>query len=185
MQIKFPCYAVKDTNKEEKVEARVADLLNKARTNWPQCDFKKPTIEFGLRGRVAGWAYYLRNKIRLNDELFAQNEDVFITQTVGHEVAHIVARQLHSGNLSRPHGIEWQRVMAVFGLPANRCHDYETAPARVHKKYECVCSKCDKIFLFSASRFGKLQRGVNYWHRICQGVIIKKHNKKETYCSRP
>lgn len=159
--------------KEEKVEARVADLLNKARTNWPQCNFKTPTIEFGLRGRVAGWAYCFRNKIRLNDELLARNEDVFITQTVGHEVAHLVARQVH-GELSRSHGVEWQRVMAVFGLPANRLHNYETAPARVHKKHECVCSKCGKIFLFSVRRFGKLQRGVKYWHRICKGVIIKK-----------
>lgn len=162
------------TETKEKVAKRVTELLDKASANWPQCFFSTPTIEYNLQGDVAGYAAYSRNAIRLNAELLAKNEEDFIKQTVGHEVAHLVARRVYSWKISRSHGIEWQRVMQVFNLPADRCHSYETTPARVHKTHECLCSKCGRVFMFTSNRCNKMLRGYQYFHKGCLGKIVRK-----------
>ena len=63
-------------------------------------------------------------------------------QTIPHEVAHLVARDLY-GTCNRSHGPQWQRVMQVLGKVPDRCHNMNVAPAKVITRphaYECNCS---------------------------------------------
>ncbi|MEJ2395357.1 MAG: hypothetical protein P8Z77_11405 [Candidatus Thiodiazotropha sp.] len=58
----------------------------------------EPEIRFDLRGKAAGMVvFYPKRKqvIRYNRKMLAENGQVFIDQTVPHEVAHLVARFLH------------------------------------------------------------------------------------------
>lgn len=91
-----------------------------------------PTVSFDLRGTTAGEAYGPKNHIRLNGQLLNENIDEFIEQTVGHEWAHLAARNLHGPGI-RSHGPEWKGVMIKLGLDPARCHTYETTKARVVK----------------------------------------------------
>jgi SprT protein len=84
-----------------------------------------PIIKFDLRGTTAGRAWGRRNVIQFNPILLDQNPEVFVRQTVGHEVAHLAAFVKH-GNCD-PHGQEWRHVMWALGLPAKRCHNYDVS----------------------------------------------------------
>ncbi len=74
-------------------------------------------ICFDLRGTAAGMVLFPHSKppiIRYNPILLKHNRHAFLTQTLPHEVAHLVARTLH-GKSIRPHGREWKAVMNFFG----------------------------------------------------------------------
>ncbi len=111
-------------------------------------DLPDATIDFSLRGRCAGQARIERNGqtcLRFNRQLLIENFDDFLSNTIPHEVAHLVVnwpfRNLRQR--PRPHGPEWQAVMKdCFGLEPVRCHSYRTSPARVVPKpflYACSC----------------------------------------------
>ncbi len=91
-------------------------------------------VRFGLKGTTAGMAYIGRSLIQYNPTLLEENEEVFLRQTVGHEVVHHAAYALH-GNDIKGHGREWQSMMWKVGLPNNRCHTYDTSnvPTRISK----------------------------------------------------
>lgn len=98
-----------------------------------------PTCSFDLRGRTAGQAYYKEHHVRVNAVLLTENAEAFMTRTLPHEVAHLVAHRLHGSSISA-HGPEWQAVMRAFGLEPSRCHSYDTSRARVGKTYRFRCS---------------------------------------------
>lgn len=106
------------------------------------------SIDFSLRGRCAGQAILERTgatRLRINLKLLAENLDDYLTQTIPHEVAHLVVNwQAQKKRLKpRPHGPEWQAIMRnCFGLEAKRCHSYRTTPARIVPRpflYACSC----------------------------------------------
>ena len=82
-----------------------------------------PKVLFNLTGTVAGTACHARNTIRLNNRFLYDNTEDFLRQTISHECCHVFAREKFKGDIS-PHGKEWQRCMAYFDLPPNRCHNY-------------------------------------------------------------
>ncbi len=113
-------------------------------------DIKLPqaALDFSLRGRCAGQARVERKgatHLRINLQLLAENLDDYLSQTIAHEVSHLVVNwQARNKRLQpRPHGTEWQTVMRdCFGLEAKRCHSYRTTPARVVPRpflYTCSC----------------------------------------------
>lgn len=83
-----------------------------------------PQVRFGINGTNGGTANAAQNLIQFNPTLLRENVEVFMEQTVGHEVAHLIQRTRWPE--SDPHGAEWQQVMRQFGLPAKRCHAYDT-----------------------------------------------------------
>ncbi|NER62530.1 SprT family protein, partial [Pseudomonas sp. MAFF212428] len=86
--------------------------------------FLRPEVSFKLRGQKAGVAHLHENLLRFNLQLYRENSEDFLRQTVPHEVAHLVAHQLF-GERIQPHGEEWQLIMrGVYELPPNRCHNY-------------------------------------------------------------
>lgn len=86
-----------------------------------------PRVEFSLRGTTAGRAWYGKNLIQFSPILLLENPDTFIRQTAGHEVGHLMAHARHRGQQIDPHGREWRNVMWTMGLPATRCHNYDTS----------------------------------------------------------
>ena len=116
-----------------------------------------PTCSFDLRGKTAGQAYYRQNHVRLNAVLLVENFDDFLSDTIPHEVAHLVARAKH-GNGIASHGIEWQRVMRAFGLEPERCHSYDTGNSAVGTalyKHRCACN----TFTLSPRKHNSAMRG--------------------------
>lgn len=65
--------------------------------------FPRPEVSFRLRGLKAGVAHLQENKLRFNLQLYRENREDFLRQTVAHEVAHLVAHQLFGPRI-QPHG---------------------------------------------------------------------------------
>lgn len=128
--------------------------------------FTFPTVQFNLRGRRAGVAYYHYNLIRLNNVLLIENKEAFINDTPGHEAAHLIARQVY-GLFISSHGAEWKKVMQVIGQPAIRCHDFEVKTNHI---YSC---KCDKKIYLTTYKHNAIQSGKrNYYCKYCKQYII-------------
>jgi len=105
-------------------------------------------VDFSLRGRCAGQAKVERcgaTSLRINLKLLAENLADFLSQTIPHEVSHLIInwQTRHKKQCPRPHGPEWQMVMQnCYGLQPVRCHTYQTRPARCVPRnflYRCKC----------------------------------------------
>ncbi len=128
------------------------------------------SVRFDLRGGAAGQAVFSRCgkiAVRYNRMLLQENGEEFLRRTVPHEVAHVVVRLLH-GPRCRPHGREWQRVMAHFGAEAIRCHSFDIRRAATRRlrrfAYRCGCRE----FALTSIRHGRVQRGQVYLCRDCR-----------------
>lgn len=149
------------------MQAEIIDLvhmfINKAeRLNFRCGDF--PAIRFDLKGARAGEAicYGHDNIVRFNIPLLTRGGSEAVYNTVGHEVAHIVANR-HFGK-SCGHKREWRYVMQRLGLKAERCHTIDvTGLIRTQKRLEIVCA-CGVQLKLSQTIVNKIKRGE---HRIC------------------
>lgn len=131
--------------------------------------FERPRVELDLRGQRAGVAYLNRNLLRFNGQMYRDNSEDFLRQTVPHEVAHLLAHSLY-GQRIRPHGPEWRQLMSgLFGLPATRCHDYPVARRRsTQYLYRCACPS---PMPFTAQRHAWVGRGRQYLCRRCGNLL--------------
>jgi SprT protein len=132
-----------------------------------------PVLRFDLTGRAAGMVVFSRTGalIRYNQKLLTENGDTFLDQTVPHEVAHLVARTLHGAGI-RPHGPEWKLIMAFFGAPAHRCHNFTTSSLSQRRmryfNYRCDCQD----HKLSAVRHNRCRSGVTYLCRSCGSPLV-------------
>ena len=105
---------------------------------------KQIKVTYNVRGRVGGKASIQKRAVLVNEQLAYENFDDYLINTIGHEVAHIVAYQL-CGLRIKPHGYEWKGVMRILGLDPVRCHNYNTARSKRGGLgsyiYKCKCSK--------------------------------------------
>lgn len=99
-----------------------------------------PIIKFDLRGTTAGRAWGRKNVIQFNPILLDQNPEVFVRQTVGHEVAHLAAFVKNPN--CEPHGKDWKLIMWSLRLPAKRCHNYDTSTITGRKR----ATLCHEVF---------------------------------------
>lgn len=115
---------------------------------------RMPTCSFDLTGTTAGLADFRRNHVRLNAVLLMENTQLFITDTIPHEVAHLVCRNLHGAEVAS-HGPEWQRVMRRFGIAPKRTHamDTKNAVTSVVYEFKCACVKPHEIKEARAKRY--------------------------------
>lgn len=129
-----------------------------------------PQLRFDLRGRTAGMVVFYRGgvpaTIRYNDQLLQEHKQAFIQQTVPHEVAHLIARNLF-GTRIKPHGPEWRAIMALLGAEPSRCHNFSTEHIRARSMkrflYRCDCRE----YWLSAIRHHRNLRGTTYLCRAC------------------
>ena len=97
--------------------------------------FPEVPVHFDLRGRAAGMfkAHGKRSWLRYNPWIFAKYYDEHFSGTIPHEVAHYIVHELYGYGV-KPHGREWQGVMALFGaeiIHGNRLRD------RNHRRLWC------------------------------------------------
>lgn len=133
--------------------------------------FKRPVVSLRLRGQKAGVAHLHENTLRFNAELYQQNTEDFLRQTVPHEVAHLVAHELF-GDRIQPHGEEWQLIMkGVYELKPLRCHNYAVKRRQVTRYiYRCPCP--EGVFHFTAQRHGFVRKGRRYLCRACRKALV-------------
>jgi SprT protein len=153
----------------EQLHARVEACYLQAETFFNR-RFERPEVSFRLRGQKAGVAHLNCNLLRFNPQLYSQNREHFLKQTVAHEVAHLVAHQMFGGRI-RPHGEEWQLIMrGVYELAPDRCHSYEiSAPSRPRYIYRCACD--GQEFPFTAQRHALVHKGRRYFCRTCKVTL--------------
>lgn len=132
--------------------------------------FPRPQVSFRLRGQKAGVAHLNDNLLRFNPQLYQENREHFLEQTVAHEVAHLVAHQVFGPRI-RAHGEEWRQIMqGIYGLPAERCHTYAVQRRKTTRYlYRCQCP--DQSFPFSAQRHGLVGKGRRYFCRNCKATL--------------
>lgn len=153
----------------EQLESRVEACFQQAEDFFKR-RFKRPQVSLKLRGQKAGVAHLHENLLRFNLQLYRENREDFLRQTVAHEVAHLVAHQLF-GDSIQPHGEEWQLIMrGVYELPPNRCHTYEIQ-RRGGTRYIYRCP-CTSEFPFTAQRHGLVRKGRRYLCRRCRQTLV-------------
>jgi SprT protein len=132
--------------------------------------FSRPEVSLKLRGQKAGVAHLQENKLRFNPQLYRENPDDFLRQTVAHEVAHLIAFTVFGPRI-QPHGAEWQQIMlGVYQLPPLRCHSYAVKRRSVSRFiYRCGCA--DGEFPFSSRRHAMVKRGHRYLCRRCNSQL--------------
>lgn len=136
--------------------------------------FPRPTVDFAIRGRTAGRAFYLRNHISFNKMLLMQEGDNFIKSTPGHEVAHLVAHLVYGNEISS-HGNEWRSVMIAIGQAPDRCHDFEVRTGNV---YLCKCP--NREHHLSTRMHNSIQAGKNRICSYCKSRIVFKFQNVAT-----
>lgn len=132
-----------------------------------------PELRFDLRGRAAGQAVFSRASrvchVRINADLLVAHPQAMLDETVPHEIAHVVVYRLY-GTRARPHGQEWKRLMAAFGVDASPCHSLPAEPSRRLKQYRYVCG-CDTPVWLTSIRHRRAQAGTDYLCRRCQEIL--------------
>lgn len=133
--------------------------------------FPRPQISFKLRGQKAGVAHLTENRLRFNFQLYKENREHFLKQTVAHEVAHLIAHRMFGGAI-RPHGEEWQLIMrGVYDLVPDRCHSYAVTQRQTRRYvYRCACPEQD--FAFTAQRHALVGKGRRYFCRSCRATLV-------------
>ena len=132
--------------------------------------FRRPYIRLDLRGESAGQALPGKYQLRFNPVLLRENREHFLKQTVGHEVAHLLAYELFGPGV-QAHGKEWKSIMVkVFGLPAERCHNYDTQ--RTSNRpwiYRCKCE--GQTISLSTIRHNRANKGAVYLCTRCRNPL--------------
>lgn len=154
----------------ELLESRVEACYQQAEAFFKR-SFIRPQVSFKLRGQKAGVAHLHENLLRFNLQLYRENHEDFLRQTVAHEVAHLVAHQLF-GDSIQAHGEEWQLIMrGVYELPPNRCHNYAVQRCTATRYiYQCPCPESD--FAFTAVRHKLVRQGRRYLCKRCRQVLV-------------
>lgn len=155
---------------KSRVNERVEQCLDIVRRQYPNTKFVIPHITYDINSARLGGQACGATHMRLNPVFLNTYQDHYITQTVGHELAHLFVNQLYTRRV-QSHGAEWKSMMRLLGIPANRCHRYEV-PAGVQvgkqvKKYKYQCSVCLEQIEVGAKVHNNLSRGRTYHHKRC------------------
>lgn len=132
-----------------------------------------PVVQFTYRGSTAGRAFYGRHRIVLNVQFMECHADDMLSETVPHEIAHLVAVQLY-GQRGRGHGLLWRAVARQLGCKAERCHSYDlTGLAGVQRRWPYGCGCKSRVHRITTTRHNKARAGRKYRCRICRTSIYQ------------
>ena len=156
---------------KKEIQARVENLVDLANFTH-DLGMEYPKIIYDLKGTTAGQAFYYENKLRLNSVALKNYRDHFIDQTVGHEVAHLVAFQKNGGDI-KPHGYEWRNIMRMYNLPPSRCHSYDLPSARKITRHNYICESCGKKTPLTTFKHNQWLKGKRAFScRPCGGKVV-------------
>lgn len=134
----------------------------------------KINVVFDIKSRTAGTASYSTMTIDLNPILIAENFELYLSDTIPHEVAHIVSRHFF-GLQTRAHGKHWKYIMAnVFNCAPSRCHSMDVSNIKTvnTSKYEYTC-ECNDTHMLSTCRHNKMQKKTASYLCMNCGSAIK------------
>lgn len=95
-------------------EFQINKWWNIIRRIYADHNLEKPAFNINKRLKVRlGYACLNNNTISLSAQNFWEYTELFCTDIIAHELAHIVAYQIHGDT---GHGIGWQMVMQNLGL---------------------------------------------------------------------
>ncbi len=137
--------------------------------------FSPVAVKFDLAGRTAGMYKVVgRHRcIRYNPWIFAKYYEENITGTVPHEVAHFAVDQVYGLRRVKPHGVEWQTLMAAFNADPGVTFDLDLSgiPQRrqLRHRYACPCQTHE----VSTTRHNRILRGKAVYHCLrCRGKLV-------------
>ena len=94
---------------------------------------------------TAGVAIAARCEIWLNPALKTISEQE-VTNTLLHELAHLVAQHRHGRRRISPHGIEWREACRDLGIPGEkRTHQLPFEGRGIPRRYQLRCPACGEI----------------------------------------
>ena len=139
-----------------------------------------PTIRCDINGRNGGTANSGKWEVNYNKHFLANHTEHFLIQTVGHEVAHLVASRLGG----RRHDNIWKTVMRRLGLVPDRCHSYDitTLPSYKDNKITMVCD-CQEHHVSPILRT-KILNGSGHRCKHCKSPLRIKGTHKPAAVSR-
>lgn len=120
--------------------------------------FYRPAPQFVLKGATAGKA---NGKILKFHPLFMANEPDY-HETVIHEVAHCVQKQLYLH--SQPHGTEFFNINNALGGRGTRCHSYDISILDNRIAYKCGCM----VHQVTKYVHNRIKSGFQYTCRKCK-----------------
>lgn len=154
-----------------RVNARIEQCRALVQAAFPQHTIPTPEIRYDINSANLGGQAFGDRYIRLNPVFLNSDTDHYIHQTVGHEFAHIATQAVFGDRGVSSHGPQWQRVMGIIGIPANRCHNYEVPEGvkvgKPKQKYAYECINCKHPMLIGPSVHKKIQNGASFWHKDC------------------
>lgn len=158
-------------------EAKMAECLNIAKDKSGK-DIKPPILMFRQCGKRAGMCSVRWGKgyVILNYDLVhkVSTHDEMLNVTLPHEIAHWVDHEINGGWKGNPHGYQWRRIMAWFGVDAERCHNMDMTGVKTRQtdttrfQYKCDC----RTFNLTAIRHRRHQAGNRYHCTRC-GAVLK------------
>lgn len=156
-------------SQKSQTTAKFDQLVAKLQTKYQVTN--KPTLEFKKIGKSAGYFIPRDNVIVLNPDFYTNHADDMINNTLPHELAHAYAHyhfRIKLGMRIKVHGPSWASVMNFLGLPAERCHTYDTdGIGRNTRPYSGFCCHTLKI---TKRMFNKIQatgKRCPYYCRKC------------------
>jgi predicted SprT family Zn-dependent metalloprotease len=138
----------------EQVRSKCKEIIEKAKTLYG-VDISQTSIQFNLKGRVAGWAEYKGSifgekklTVRFNYDMLMRNDPEvlrnMLEDTVPHELAHLVC--FLKPSLGKNHDAGWQRVCIALGGTGGRTHDNEVVYGK-GTTYEYTTDRGHKVRL--------------------------------------
>lgn len=122
------------------ISRTVVEVIKNANATF-KTQMPEPYIAFYTKGRAAGKAWWVENKLEFNEVLAKENSEAF-KNTIIHEVAHLVTHRVFP-NAKQAHGPEFKKVMRRLGGVANTYHTYDVSTVISRKKkvrYEVKCT---------------------------------------------
>ncbi len=163
------------------IRKRIADkieVLRQQAVRKYEIDIPTPIIHFDLKGTRGG--VHRSGHLHFNPVLLMENVETYINQTVPHEMAHHVQLLVYPESLTRMgfkknrkvHGDDWKEIMRLFGVPANRCHSYDTSSVkrRHFVRHPAYC-QCNTPHSITMKLVNKIQAGRIFRCKTCKGVV--------------
>ena len=109
-----------------------------------------PEIGYFSKGNHGGW--HENGALFFNEILAKNNFEAYLKEIIPHEVAHYI--QMIWWPDSRAHGVEFKRVVGVFGVPARAYHmlNCEGIKQRKERRIECMCGCEGKVWNLAMRR---------------------------------
>lgn len=166
----------------KRVVERVQHYVTKANELW-NLGLAMPRITYLVRGTCGGKAYHSEYRVDFNADLLVRNVEDYMSDTIPHEVAHLVAQTIfkkdpmyyYARKKNVGHGPLWKQVMVAFGCDPKRCHSYDTSETKVRSKpsYTYTCGCHGKTYSLGPKRHARQTRDPEtFYCRRCK-VYLK------------